>query len=51
MNFQEAEQLLLDSGYQYYYNKMLSGRCYDTPEGEEVFLTESEVIKLANELK
>ena len=48
MTFDEARELLLASGYKFYYNKMLSGGSYDTPEGEEVFLSESEVIKLAS---
>ena len=44
MDFQQAEQVLLENGWHFYYNKMLSGRCYDNPEGVEVFLSEKEVI-------
>ena len=50
MNFQQAEQVLFENGWRYYYNKMLSGRSYDDPNGVEVFLSEKEVIQLAEEI-
>jgi len=51
MNFQIAEAVLREHGYKFFYCRMLSGRCYEDPDGTEVFLSESEVIQLAEELK
>ena len=50
MDLSEAEKVLRDHGYRFYYAKMLSGRSYDDPEGNEVFLSSQDVLRLATEL-
>ena len=50
MDFQTAEQILLENGYKFFYEKIVSGRSYDDPDGNEVMLTNSEVITLAEKI-
>lgn len=50
MEFTNAVALLQEEGYIYYGRLMISGCDFDNPNGERVFLTEGEVIKLASEL-
>lgn len=50
MTFREAMDRLESAGYKYYGKMMVSGCDLDTPTGERVFLTDNEVIKLAESL-
>ena len=50
MSFTEAVSILTSKGYTYYGRLMISGCDFDNPKGERVFLTENEVITLAESL-
>ena len=50
MTFLDAVSLLEEKGYSYFGRLMSSGCDFDDPNGERLYLTESEVIKLAESL-
>ena len=50
MTFTQAVDKLTEAGYYYFGRLMISGCDFDDPNGERVFLTEGEVIKLASDL-
>ena len=50
MTFSEAVALLEKEGYVYYGRRMLSGCDFDTPSGEQLFLTVDEVMLRASKL-
>ena len=49
MDFLEAKGILVKKGYKYYCARMISGYDFDDPEGNQVFLTETEIISLAED--
>ena len=49
MDFLEAKGILVKKGYKYYCARMISGYDFDDPEGNQVFLTETEIISLAQD--
>ena len=50
MTFTQAVDTLTEAGYYYFGRLMISGCDFDDPNGERLFLTEGEVIKLAESL-
>ena len=50
MDFTDAVALLVEQGYRYYGRRMLSGYDFDTPSGEQLYLTEEEVVLQAEKL-
>lgn len=50
MTFQDAVALLEEKGYSYFGRRMISGCDFDDPNGERLYLTENETIKLAESL-
>lgn len=47
MTTQEAIKILEESGYTYFFRRMISGYEFETPDGETVHLTEGEIVKLS----
>ena len=50
MEFTEAVSLLVEQGYTYYGQRMLSGCDFDTPSGEQLYLTREEVLLRAERI-